>query len=210
MDKSDNLSEMRLLVGVGSTERDTRVRRTRNALIRAFNQLFMERGYEDFGIADIAARANVARSTFYQHFAGKDEVLASAASGILRLLADSVLEAEEDPSLAVVLDHFWQIRVQARTVLGNIGKGPVFKIFSALVEARLRAQIDADLLPAIPLRLVAIQLATGQLAMIHEWLFGQYSCTPLELAHAIHSSTRAAARAIVGPGLRLRRRPELI
>jgi hypothetical protein len=51
-------------------------------------------------------------------------------------------------------------------------------------------QIDADVQPPIPLRLVAIQLATGQLAMIHEWLFGQYSCTSAELALAIHSSAR--------------------
>ncbi len=202
MDKSDNLSEMRLLVGVGSVEGDTRVGRTRNALIRAFNQLFMERGYEDFGIADIAARANVARSTFYQHFDGKDEVLASAASGIFRLLADTVRNSEEDPKLAVVLEHFWQVRVQARTVLGNIGNGTVFKTFAALIEARLREQIDEDEPPAIPLRLVAIQLARGQLAMIHEWLLGQYSCTPRELAHAIHGSTRAAASAIVRRGNR--------
>src|SRR5258708_2054604 len=90
MDKSTHLSEMRSIVGVDGAEQDTRARRTRSALIRAFNELFMERGYEDFGVAEIADRANVARSTFYQHFDGKDDVFASAASGIFSLLADTV------------------------------------------------------------------------------------------------------------------------
>ncbi len=199
MDKSDHLSEMRLLVGVGEAEPDTRAQRTRRALVRAFNDLFMERGYEGFGIAEIADRANVARSTFYQHFNGKDDVLASAASGIFRLLADTVRSPDLDPRLATVLEHFWQVRIQARALLGNVGKGAVVKVFASLIEANLLEQIVGATPPAIPVRLAAIQLATGQLALIHEWLFGQYACTAAEVARAIHHGTYAAARAVVHP-----------
>ena len=199
MDKRDDLFDMRLILGVAGAVKETRAQRTRIALIRAFNELFMEHGYEDFGIAEIADRANVARSTFYQHFDGKDDVLASAASGILRLLADTVRSPEVDPRLATVLEHFWQVRFQARTLLGSIGKGAVVKVFASQIEASLLNQIDAAMPHRIPLRLAAIQIATGQLAIIHEWLLGQYSCTAQELAGAIHNSTYAAARAIVCP-----------
>ena len=197
MDKSAHLSELSAVVGVSSAEQDKRAQRTRSALIRAFNELFMERGYEDFGVAEIADRANVARSTFYQHFDGKDDVLASAASGIFKLLADTVRNPDVDPRLAIVLEHFWQFRIQARTLLGSIGKEAVVKVFAALVEANLRERTRSGTPPGIPLRLAAVQIATGQLAIIHEWLFGQYSCTAAELALAIHNSAYATARVIV-------------
>ena len=54
---------------------DRRSARTREALLHVFLDLLFERGYEALSVRDIAARANVGRSTFYEHFAGKDALL---------------------------------------------------------------------------------------------------------------------------------------
>jgi AcrR family transcriptional regulator len=55
---------------------DPRSQRPRQALGDAFVELLMERGYEGISIKDVLDRANVGRSTFYSHYADKDELFA--------------------------------------------------------------------------------------------------------------------------------------
>jgi AcrR family transcriptional regulator len=52
--------------------RDRRVSRTRHALHRALFSLLEERPYEALTVVDICERADIGRSAFYEHFAGKD------------------------------------------------------------------------------------------------------------------------------------------
>ena len=59
---------------------DRRVRRTHKALHGALVELIVERGWDGFTVQDLCERADVGRSTFYLHFADKDEVLAGAFS----------------------------------------------------------------------------------------------------------------------------------
>jgi AcrR family transcriptional regulator len=60
-----------------------RSRETRQSIVRAALELWDERGYEagfeDTKAEDIAARAGVAKTTFYFHFGGKDDVLMEVA-----------------------------------------------------------------------------------------------------------------------------------
>ncbi|HXW82729.1 MAG TPA: helix-turn-helix domain-containing protein, partial [Acidimicrobiales bacterium] len=56
-------------------EGDRRVRRTERALREAFVSLVLERGYDKVSVEDITERADVARATFYAHFASKEELL---------------------------------------------------------------------------------------------------------------------------------------
>lgn len=57
---------------------DRRVRRTHKALHGALVELIVERGWDGFSVQDLCERADVGRSTFYLHFADKDEVLDGA------------------------------------------------------------------------------------------------------------------------------------
>src|SRR5512138_2230623 len=57
---------------------DRRVRRTHAALRGALVDLIVERGWDGFSVQDLCDRADVGRSTFYLHFADKEEVLAGA------------------------------------------------------------------------------------------------------------------------------------
>jgi AcrR family transcriptional regulator len=54
---------------------DPRVKRTRNLILRAFNELLAERGFEAITVQDIAERAEINRATFYAHFADKYALL---------------------------------------------------------------------------------------------------------------------------------------
>ncbi len=54
---------------------DRRVQRTRRALREALVALILDRGWEAFSVQDVCDRADVGRSTFYTHFADKEELL---------------------------------------------------------------------------------------------------------------------------------------
>lgn len=54
--------------------RDRRATRTRRALHGAMFSLLEERAYETLTVLDICERADIGRSAFYEHFAGKDDL----------------------------------------------------------------------------------------------------------------------------------------
>lgn len=54
---------------------DRRIQRTRQTLKVAFMELLQERGWEQIRVQDICDRANVGRSTFYNHFVDKEGLL---------------------------------------------------------------------------------------------------------------------------------------
>jgi len=66
--------------------KDRRVPRTRRILREALIQLIVERGWDEISILDICERANVGRSTFYTHFADKEELLLSGFEDLRRLV----------------------------------------------------------------------------------------------------------------------------
>ena len=55
--------------------RQRKRQRTRKELIDAAMRLFAIKGYEQTTVAEIAAAAGVSTKTFFNYFAGKDEVL---------------------------------------------------------------------------------------------------------------------------------------
>lgn len=65
---------------------DSRVVRTRALLQDALITLIPERGYVPLTVEDICRVANVGRSTFYAHYAGKDELRSATIDAHLRSL----------------------------------------------------------------------------------------------------------------------------
>ncbi len=72
---------------------------TRNQLFDAAARLFREFGYEDTSHADISAEADIGRTTFYEHFASKEDLLVQLVQRDLPVLIDELLaEADSDIS----------------------------------------------------------------------------------------------------------------
>ena len=53
---------------------DPRVKRTRELIVRAFNQLVAEKGHTGLTVQEIAERATINRATFYAHFSDQYEL----------------------------------------------------------------------------------------------------------------------------------------
>jgi AcrR family transcriptional regulator len=71
---------------------------TRDRLFDAASTLFREIGYEATSHADITAEADIGRTTFYEHFASKEDLLVQLVRRDLPALIDELL-GDVDPSL---------------------------------------------------------------------------------------------------------------
>ncbi|SEE64173.1 DNA-binding transcriptional regulator, AcrR family [Streptomyces sp. 3213] len=83
--------------------RERKKLRTRYAIISAAVTLFVERGYDETSVAEIAEAAEIGTRTFFRYFATKDEValalIAEADEGIVREL--QARPTEEPPVTAL-------------------------------------------------------------------------------------------------------------
>lgn len=84
--------------------------RHRAAILEAARALIAERGGADFGVDELAARADVARRTVFNHFGSLEEVLLSVCTDALTVLVDDFLAsvsstAVGDGSRASMLDE---------------------------------------------------------------------------------------------------------
>jgi AcrR family transcriptional regulator len=79
-----------MIVGMGRWEPNARGRLEQAAL-----ELYVERGYEQTTVAEIAERAGLTERTFFRHFADKREVLFAGAGALQELLTTAVVGAPD-------------------------------------------------------------------------------------------------------------------
>lgn len=63
----------------------------RAAILQAARDLIEERGGRDFSVDDLAARADIARRTVFNHFSSLDEVLLAVCEEVLSVIIDRFL-----------------------------------------------------------------------------------------------------------------------
>ena len=159
---------------------DPRAKRTRAAILGAFTALLLSRRYDAIRVADLIAAAGVGRSTFYEHFRGKDEVLLAAAEPILHTLASAALRRASKVQLRAMLEHVWEQRGVARPLLDGRAGDKLQRRVAALIVARGGAAAT------LPARAVA----AAQLTMLRLWAHGETPCPAAELASHILASAR--------------------
>jgi AcrR family transcriptional regulator len=169
-------------------ESDRRRRRTREALQSAFVLLALERRYHEIRIGDILTASGVGRSTFYEHFAGKDALLAASMDDALSLLAGLPTGEAGVSQVADLLAHFWDNRALARNLLQGTALRAVRSALVAQIEARLERTGGRLRLQS---RLAAHALADAMLSPVLAWLRGEAPCSPADLAAALRDSSVA-------------------
>lgn len=119
---------------------DRRIQRTRLALRDALIVLMTERGWDDINIRDLCKRADIGRSTFYQHFQNKEELLVGCFDDLVAWLDNHALEMNRDltplPFLRGLMEHVYEQRMLFRLIIGNRSGYVVQKRFREMV-ARL-------------------------------------------------------------------------
>lgn len=176
-------------------DRDPRPGRTREALQSAFTLLALERRYHEIRIDDILKASGVSRSTFYEHFAGKDALLAASMGDALSLLADMPTGESSSRQVAGLLEHFWGNRALARSLFQGAALRVIRNALVQRIEARLKRSDEGRL--RLPRRLAAHALADGMFSPIVAWLSGEAPCSPADLAAALRTASRTMLAGMV-------------
>jgi len=183
---------------------DPRAERTRASLQQALLSLAHERPLDEITIADVAERAGVNRSSFYQHYTDKDTLLADALEAVLddaaRTLRGGVpagafrgMPAELGEYLTHVASH----TALYRQILGDHGSGAV----SARLRRRITLIVAENIPPAeaqargaVPLEVLSAGIAGSVLGVIGAWV-GRDPLPPVDTAAGwLESVLRTPAR----------------
>lgn len=177
---------------------DPRVARTRRSLHAAVLGLSRELGVEQVTVAAVAQVAGINRSTFYQHFADKDELLVDALDQAVGDLGiPSAAPNGEMPSeLNSYLQHVADNADIYRSILGDHG--------SPLVVAQLQRKLMNITIASIeaagsnpfgdlPLDVLAAGISGAAIGVVRQWL----SMDPLPDAE---SAARWLWAVLLGPG----------
>lgn len=157
---------------------DVRTERTIRSLQAALLELARERSLDAITVSDIVSRANVNRSTFYQHYSDKETLLLDAldtAAGDAGASLPELVGPLDGPPAALhsYLEHLEENAELYRRVLGANG--------SPVVAARLRdrihgivrdtlTRVGAPGFEGLPVDIVAAGIAGSALGVIEAWL----------------------------------------
>src|SRR6266536_939319 len=86
--------------------RERKKQRTREAIVRAAHQLFVERGYQTTTLPEIAAAADVSTRTIFAYFPSKEDILFSELDEMKDALARAVGERSEGQDALEVVREF--------------------------------------------------------------------------------------------------------
>ncbi|WP_306003566.1 helix-turn-helix domain-containing protein [Brevundimonas sp. C43] len=152
------------------------MKRTRAAIFDALIRLIFERRYDAIRTADVIEAAGVGRSTFYEHFRNKDEVLLAVIEPVFIPLAAAASGRTSRAALKAMLEHVWPQRALTRMLFEPPLLSKLQRKLATMIEARwpMGAERAAALLSA--------GNAAGQMAMLRMWLIGEVSCSSDELA----------------------------
>jgi AcrR family transcriptional regulator len=176
---------------------DRRIARTRAAVLAAFRHLVFTVGYDEISVRDIIERAGIGRSTFYDHFEDKDDVLRQSVGPVLAVLAATLDDAPPPAQLTAVVAHFNDNLRMARAFFGGPPRRLIARYLAELIEARLATMNGSA--PLLPVTMIAAQLAESQLGLVQSWLEDPARVDAAAVANALVLTTRASARALLRP-----------
>jgi len=194
------------------TKTDRRKQRTQELLQKALIELIGECEYDTITIQDIVDRANLGRTTFYQHYDSKDELFITCHETVVSQFYFSshhpfsraeLLSPETPHGMIAAYQHLEDTRrLLYSTFQGKDGLSILRRIrdrSAKEIEANLRAAFT-EANSIIPLDLLANYLAGAQIALVQWWLEKRRSHSPKNLAQTFHRLQRAAIRDAFGLG----------
>ncbi len=175
---------------------DRRIQKTRSALREAFFELVLTYSYDEIKVADIIEKANVGRSTFYQHYKSKDDILANSMGVLLDNLARSIEPEDNYVALLGLMEHFWENRKFAPRIFSGTARRVVVQALVERIDIKLKQRCKkVRVSPRVPVNIVAHQIAETQLVAVIDWLLGKGHCDIVSMAQHVECSSKVICEA---------------
>lgn len=172
---------------------DVRARRTRDALAWALIDLMRHQSYDDISVQDICAHAGIGRSTFYAHFADKDEMFVRhiALFGDMmgsRLRWDTATNRYQF-NVKFLLDHVDEMRA----VYDSLARSRKIELITKVWQNKFAEGFERCIIGSrngasqpMPAALLAQHLAGTIINLLKWWLDHHQPMTAAELDEQFH------------------------
>ncbi len=148
---------------------DPRVKRTRELIVRAFNELVAEKGHTGLTVQEIAERATINRATFYAHFNDQyelfDHVISEAFREELRRRVPDSSGLSEENLKALILaacDYLARLNTacsrtdrQFRPIIESRVQGELYELLLRWIEATPEKTIGRQARPEVTASVVS-------------------------------------------------------
>jgi AcrR family transcriptional regulator len=174
---------------------DRRVQRTRRTLREALIELILERGFETTSVQDVCERADVGRSTFYMHFADKEDLLLGGFEDLRKALRHQLAASPAGSPLPFahgMIQHAYEQQRLFRALVGKRTGQVVLRRFRELVLTLVAEDLTAMLPAGLQRDVAACFIAGGFLEVLTWWLEKKPSLAPAEVARMFLELARPA------------------
>jgi AcrR family transcriptional regulator len=177
---------------------DRRARRTRELLAEALMTLGAAHEVDDIEVGGLAAAAGVGRSTFYTHYASKDDFLVASFVNLLGMSEAAMAKHDPDRTDLLPARPLFQHIYEAQDFARAIVRSRAFARQMAAGEAKLRAIAEANLArlkPQWPLerrRETAVFVAAGFIGLLRWWMEGGVRHEPARMRAAFERLSACA------------------
>ncbi len=168
-------------------KQDRRSQRTRHLICSAMMELLREKRYDAITVQDLLDRADIGRSTFYNHYFDKDDVLAALSEQMLEQFSNQLSRrnaAQIIPSLELfqhVQENFKFFQTTARGNVEEIIWNRAMTLLSRNIEQALIAISAEKGASEVPLPVIAQYLAGTFRHLLKWWLENDMPYTPEEM-----------------------------
>jgi AcrR family transcriptional regulator len=182
----------------GGRAPDRRVERTRRALHQALIRLILERGWDEISVKDVCEAANVGRSTFYAHFADKDELMTSGFDGLGAYLRAPATRAHGRPAALTfawpLIVHALEFRPLFRALIGKQSGRLIQRRFRGLVLDLVGEELAGRDLGDLP-REATVRFVASGVVEILSWMLESRGGS----AEAVDREIQALVGRVIGP-----------
>ncbi len=173
---------------------DRRVLRTRDRLGDALVDLLLEKHFDDITVQEVLKRAQVSRSTFYEHYRDKNDLFLSDVDDFFQKMASLLTRSNDRSDRVAPVAEFFTHVAEARdfySALVESGRAQDVKElgeahFACGIEQRLEEQARARSLSKETRSALAHAFAGSVFSLLTWWLQQRMSKSPREMDDLFH------------------------
>lgn len=175
---------------------DRRVRKTRRVLHEALVTLILERGWDAVSVRDVCEKADVGRSTFYVHFADKENLLLSGFDELHEAM-EHVRSSAKVPFgfLSALVAHVAENARLVQALFGRQSGQSVQWRFRDVLASLVDAELKLLKVPKAARPLTTRFIAGGAAEVLMDWLDHPQATSADQLAGELAKLALAALEA---------------
>lgn len=185
---------------------DRRARRTRKSLRDALVELILEKHYDSITVQNILDRADVGRSTFYEHFRDKEDLFRGDWERFLDFLIRDINfeNTKKDGFIPIkeLFQHLIDLHPFYRALVKSRKSEQLFKTghhhLAIAIENKLSLSLANEQPPLVPTAILSNYLVNEIFSLLRWWLDQNMPYTPERMDEIFHQLIMPGFRAAFG------------